>query len=129
MSATRDRDDTEDKKPKAKAQRYVVQPKDMSTGEMHTMRDLVIEFGVRVVLKIHEYKKHQVWEIYADEDSLAKYVEFRLSRQRDGHACLRACYDAPMTEPGDDGLPSTEAYLLTPLKWDQKTGREADKKR
>lgn len=149
MSSTRDPEDRDPaekrkKKPAAKQpQRYAVQPRDMSAGEMLTLRDIVIEFGSRVTLNIHEYKKQQVWEIYADEDSLAKYIEWRLSRLRTHQAHLNYCHKRGMTDPalqpGDEPRPHPIPYpdalrhielhiLRTPMKWDQKTGREPEKR-
>ena len=146
--AVREPDENNNKKSAASSkqpQRYSVQPKDMTTGEMYTLQELVQEFGSRFVLRIHEYKKQQVWEMFAETDTLAKYAEWRLTRQRKQQAHLEYCLQRVMTDPltavddpepkpalipYPDALRHIELHILhNPLKWDLKTGREPEKKR
>jgi hypothetical protein len=116
----------------------------MGLGEMHTLRELVLEFGTRLTLRIFEVKKQQVWEMYTEDENLAKYVEWRLEQLRTKQKELASCYvrsmTCPETQPGDpepvlmapdfeDGLRHLERHFqLHPLKWDLKTGREPEGK-
>lgn len=131
------------KKNNQKPQRYPVQPREMTTGEMHTLKELIDTFGNRLTLRIHEYKKQQVWEMHAESDALAKYVEQRLEKQRTQRNHLDYCIKQPLTDPQCkpdekepkpasivylDGVRQIELYLLrNPMKWDGQTGRMPDK--
>jgi len=120
-------------KKNSKSQKYPVHPREMTTGEMHTLRELIDTFGTRLTLRVHEFKKQQVWEMHAESDALAKYVEQRLEKQRQNRSYLETCFQRPLTNPpkeGEDfcrpatitymdGLRKIELYLLkNPLNWD-----------
>ena len=145
--AVRDSDDRDRNKPSSTSrqpQRYTVQPRDMTAGEMYTLQELVIEFGSRFALRVTKYKKQQIWEMYAQTDELAKHVEWRLNRQCTQQAHLEYCAEQAMThpdtQPGDlspklpallypDALRHVELHLMrNPLKWDMVTGRMPEKK-
>lgn len=134
MSTNEDENNLTPKKNN-KPQKYPVQPREMTTGEMHTLKELIETFGSRLSLRIHEYKKQQVWEMHAESDALAKYVEQRLEKQRIQRTHLDNCWKQPLMDPpkpGEevgkpsviiykDGLRKIELYLLrNPLKWDGK---------